>query len=105
MRVQRLKREAATYIMLRRKGYSINKLASIFGRSTSVIHRILKVVGLTGYTISGYGYVRYKLWNPNDMRKSGGIVASVSDLFRSKRMVKIFQGWAAFMDGEVDKPP
>jgi hypothetical protein len=105
IRVPRLKREACTYIMLRRKGYSINKLAKIFGRSTSMIHRILKTAGLTGYTIIGGPYDRRKSLHRLDMRKSGGIIASVEDLFRSKRTIKTFQGWLAFMEASEDKPP
>jgi hypothetical protein len=105
MRVPRLKREAATYIMLRRKGYSINKLSKIFGRSTSMIHRILKTAGLTGYTIIGGPYDRRKSLHKMDMRKSGGIIASVTDLFKSKSIREAFKGWIMFMEAETDKPP
>lgn len=105
IRTPRLKREACTYIMLRRKGYSINKLSQIFGRSTSMIHRILKTAGMTGYTIIGGPYDRIKSWHKMDMRKSGGIIASVQDLFRSKTTRETFQRWLAFMEGTEDEPP
>ena len=100
----RLKREAATYIILRKKGYSINLLSKIFGRSTSMIHRILKKVGLTGATISGFGLVRYKLWNPMDMRKSR-VYRNFNLQFLSHKMMQLFQKWLSFMDGEGEKPP
>ena len=91
--------------MLRRKGYSINKLSEIFGRSTSVVHRILKAAGMTGYTYIGDAYTRRKSWHRLDMRKSGGIIATVQDLFRSKTRTKLFQKWLEFMDGTEAEPP
>lgn len=105
MRVSRLPREAAGYVMLRRRGYSINNLAAIFGRSTSMIYRILKNNGLAGTKISGAGFVRYKLLNAYDMRKSGALHKDLKGLFSGLYMVNLFQAWADFMAGEGERPP
>lgn len=70
-----------------------------------MIHRILRTNGLAGYTISGFGYIRYKVFNKYDMRKSGGIIASISDLSKSKRWCFIMAAWAEFMEGIGEKPP
>jgi len=94
--------------MLRRKGYSINKLSIIFGRSTSVVQRILKKNNLSGKQLFGSAFEMRHILNRFDMRKSEApvkILSSINGLFNSKRMVEIFQKWLEFMSGEGEKPP
>lgn len=89
VRVQRLKREAAAYIMLRRKGVSINQIAQVVGRSTSLVHRILKKVNLNRY----------------DMRKLPSRIKLLAAQRIRLSMGKLRAGWIAFILGEVEKPP
>jgi len=101
MRIKKLKREACAYIKLRRLGYSINMLAKFLGRSTSFVHRILKNVGMTGYSINGAGFCTWKVLHPGDMRKSPGARCEYSP----KIMELIRERWMDFITGETDKPP
>jgi hypothetical protein len=89
MRIKIQKREAATYIILRRKGISINQLSLSFGRSTSFIFRVLKAA-----------HVRFM-----DLRKLPTYVKSLGSLRSKKIMEKLVAAWEAFMLGETDKPP
>ena len=87
VRVKRLPREAAAYIMLRRKGQSINNIASLVGRSFSFVHRILKNI------------------RSRDLRK----LPRVSRLFHAAKMrffmLKYGAAWLNFILGEGEKPP
>ena len=89
MRIKRQKREAATYIMLRRKGVSINQISLSFGRSTSFIFRILKAA-----------HLRFM-----DLRKLPTAIKALSASRLKKTMEKLVRAWEAFILGEVDKPP
>jgi hypothetical protein len=107
MRIKFFKREKATYIKLRRDHhYSITHLAQLFGRSTSVIHRILKTQKLTGQSLCGAGFYIQHTNNPLDNR-TGKLRKTNSYVTRSirKGMYKITQAWLAFALGETDKPP
>ena len=94
MRIKRQKREAAAYIMLRRKGVSINQISLSFGRSTSFIFRILKAVSLGSAT-----------WRFMDLRKLPTYVKQLGSQRSKKIMDKLLRGWEQFILGEVDKPP
>ena len=94
MRIKRQKREAATYIMLRRKGISINQISLSFGRSTSFIFRILKAVSL------GSATCRFM-----DLRKLPTYIKQLGSQRSKKIMDKLLRGWEQFILGEVDKPP
>lgn len=104
-RRERTRNEARAIIMLRRKRYSINFLAKLFGRSTSMIHRILKFNALTGYTIQGGPFTAQRIWNKNDMRKSGAMSLTMEAIFKSNRWTKLFQAWVQFAKDEEAKPP
>lgn len=102
MRVPLFHREAAMYVVLRRDvGYSINMCASFGGRSRSMIHRILKANGLTGYRINGSGFATWKVLHPGDMRKSRPKRISISAFL----MEQIRQMWLSWVCGEGEKPP
>jgi len=94
MRISLAQREAAGYIKLRRLGYSISVLAKVFGRSTSVIHRILK---------------RAKQYDPSrfpvDMRKLPTAARRISSVYQYHRLLKTILAWESWMLGEGDKPP
>ena len=87
MRVNRLPREAASYIMLKRRGQSINSIASLVGRSYSFVHRILSK------------------FHFSDLRK----LPRVLRLRRASRnhylMLKFGEAWRNFILGEGEKPP
>jgi len=89
-RLQFTPREKASYIMLRRLGYSINVLAKAFGRSTSVIHRILR----KAYTGRRWDLRKF----PNRMRR----------LYAARQwrtLMTLLHEWESFMLGEGEKPP
>jgi len=87
VRIRFFRREKAAYIKLRRLGYAINALAKMFGRSTSVIHRLLKVAHYL------------------DLRKLPARVR----LFAAKRqrlgMIKYLKFWENFAFGIGERPP
>jgi len=89
LRVRRLKREAAAYIILRRKGVSINQISSFFGRSRSFVFRILKAA-----------HVPWK-----DLRKLPASIRLLSASRVGYLMKKLLAAWEAFILGEVEKPP
>jgi len=82
-------REKASYIMLRRQGYSINILSRAFGRSTSIIHKILK-----------RAHVR-----TNDLRKLPPRIRRLASARQWNTIMKLQSQWEAFMLGEGEKPP
>ena len=88
MRIKRFRREAAAYIMLRRLGYSISVLSAVFGRSTSMIARIL-----------------HKNLALSDLRK---LPARVRALAHRSQMVDLrirARSWEDFIFGQGEKPP
>jgi len=88
-RIKFLPREKASYIMLRRLGYSLQELSETFGRSTSVLHRILKRAG-------------FRL---TDLRKLPARVRKLAHARRTRTMMFLARAWEAFMLGEGEKPP
>ena len=92
-RIPFLQREKSAYITLRRKGLSINQLSKAFGRSTSVIHRI----------ISKQFY--YENLRKYDLRKLPTRIKRSSASFRWKLMMKLRSAWEAWISGEGDRPP
>jgi len=87
IRVKRLPREAAAYVILKRKGQSINNMTKLVGRSTSFIHRILKKVCF------------------QDLRK----IPRIPRLRRASRnrflLLKSMDSWISWILGEGEKPP
>jgi len=89
MRIKRQKREAAAYIMLKRKGVSINQISKAFGRSTSFIFRLLKNSKI----------------HFGDLRKLPSYVKALGAARISRTMEKLIASWEQFILGEVEKPP
>lgn len=87
------KREKAAVIMLRRKGYTYNQLASAFERSSSYIYRIIRKA-------MNNGSVKYR-----DYRVIPYITKMLSCNNRLGMLFVRFNEWMAFINGETDKPP
>jgi len=87
VQIKRLPREAAAYIMLKRKGQSINNIASVIGRSRSFVYRILKK------------------FHFQDLRKLPRRVR----MFHASKMrfllFKLMDSWQTWILGEGEKPP
>jgi len=80
-------REKAAYIILRRKQVSINEMSKIFGRSSSVLHRILANT------------------RSLDLRKLPARTRVLGSLRTHKTMMKLQLAWEAFILGIGEKPP
>jgi len=88
-----LKRENTAIIKLRRLGYSINQLANAFGRSTSFIHKAIRI-GITRGII-----------HMVQMRKLPSAARLRCSSLRRKMLDSYIQGWLLFASGVGDKPP
>ena len=86
-------REAAAYVILRRQGVSVNQIATAFGRSRSIVHRILK-------RNVGYGVLKRF-----DLRKLPSYTRRLSAARTWNTMLWLLGGWEAWIFGEGDKPP
>jgi hypothetical protein len=95
MHVPVLQREKAAILYLRRRfGYSINIIARFFGRSTSLVQRILKFN-------EALGALR---WMSNK-RKIPPRVRRLAKARMEKQMNNYIGLWTAFLLGLVEKPP
>jgi len=91
LRIQRLKREAATIQILRRKKQSISNIASFLGRSTSFVSRILHNITTLSF--------------PLDKRKLPRAIVLKNCFAQRFLLEKLRSSWESFLFGEVDKPP
>lgn len=88
-RIKFLPREKASYIMLRRLGYSTSVLSKVFGRSSSVLHRLLQK-----------SFEKFR-----DLRK---FPPHMRTLYRARQWVILMSfltQWEAFMLGVGEEPP
>jgi hypothetical protein len=87
-------RERAAIIMLRKKGYTYNQLATAFERSTSYIYQVCR-------TAMNRGTLPYRNY------KTG--LTHMAKIITSGRRIGMlllrFSGWLSFIKGEVEKPP
>jgi len=92
MRVKRLRREAAAYVIMRRKGQSINNISAVFGRSTSFVSRIIK---------ANEGLILTRF----DLRKLPRIckLRAASRMFQT--LLKLQIRWENWILGNGEKPP
>jgi len=88
VRINRLPREAAAIIILRRKQQSINQIANFLGRSYSFVYRILKKNLLI-----------------SDLRKLPNRIKLLAAARQHQIMLKLWQKWQNFILGEGEKPP
>lgn len=93
-RVPILQREKAAYAILRRVGLSINQISKAFGRSTSLVHRTLKVRRKRGHFIPKV-----------DMRKLPYYARMILSARRWHKMLTLLSQWISWVCGEGDKPP
>ena len=90
-----LQREKTAILFLRKnKGYSTNILAKVFGRSQSLIHRVLKFNVLIG----NLAKVDMRSGIPDRVKKIG----SASQLRRLQSFMVL---WEPFLLGETSEPP
>jgi hypothetical protein len=87
-RIKRAFREAAAYVKLRRLGYSISVLSHAFGRSTSMIWRILKRNG-----------------DHDDLRKIPTHTRNLAKVRQWENIQRFVSYWELWILGEGEKPP
>jgi hypothetical protein len=93
-RIPLVPREAAAIIKLRRNfRYTINTLAKVFGRSTSIIHRLLKFN-------TDLGALRKV-----DLRKLPTRVKKISKARQEGTLYRFLDRWVAWITSEEEKPP
>lgn len=86
-------REKAAFVIMRRKGLSINQIAEFWGRSTSVIYRVLK--SAMNRTVCGWADLR------KSPRKARLRIAS----FMGAKLESLRSQWEQFVLGESGEPP
>jgi len=92
MRIKRLPNEAAAYVILRRKGHSINSIAQMFGRSCSFVFRIIKFN--RGLSIT-----------KRDLRKLPRILKLRLASRMRFMLISLYSEWEKFILGIEEKPP
>ena len=97
-RVPFLTREKAAYAILRKKGLSINTIAGAFGRSTSVISRILRRVLQRERQV--FARFRYVDLRKLPRRRREHVAARGRSI-----LVKLLSQWESWICGEEDEPP
>ena len=91
-------REKASILIMRARGCRIQHIATCTGRSTSVIHRILKKNEAFGHNLD--------VWCRRlDMRKIPFRARMRSSINMFLKMLKLMSAWHSFILGEGDKPP
>ena len=96
MRIPVSPREKTAYIRLRRFEYTINAIADAFGRSTSLVHRVLKK------SKEAYGTAFLKF---NDLRKIPRRVRELHARFSPRALRRYIQRWETWILSEEGKPP
>lgn len=92
MRLALRPREPAAYVQLRKHGYPIHHIAKVFGRSTSIVHRILS---------ANYSRFLRKV----DLRKYPWANKLKFSAFRWRNLQKYMVAWQLWALGEEGKPP
>ena len=97
-RIPFLQREKAAYLILRRVGLSINQISEAFGRSCSVVHRVLKKARYAGHNLD--------VWCRRlDIRKLPYKARMRAASFRWFQMLKLLSAWESWICGEGEEPP
>jgi hypothetical protein len=93
-RIPLVPREAAAIIKLRRNfRYTINVLAKVFGRSTSIIHRLLKFN-------TDLGALRKV-----DLRRIPTRVKKIGSARQEATLYRFLDAWVKWISSEEEKPP
>lgn len=94
MRIKISNREAATYIKLRRDfGYTINQIASAFGRSTNVVWRRLQ------------RNIDLGVFRRIDLRKIPNAIRKKVKYFNIMKLQQYILGWEKWISTGKGKPP
>jgi hypothetical protein len=94
MRIKRHKNECASILFLRKNlGYTVTAISQILGRSTSLVHRVLKFNKLIGNLSHA------------DLRKIPCRLRLRTAQKHRLSMERIIGLWLPFVLGESDKPP
>jgi IS30 family transposase len=93
-RHQRLPREAATTVLLRKHGYPMNMIATFLGRSLSFVYRILR----RNIDIGNLRYMNFK-------RNMPAATLTRESIRRWEKLLKLWQAWQDFLEGKGEKPP
>lgn len=86
-------RESASYVLLRRKDYSINAIAKAFGRSSSVIHKRIERA------------VEFGILKLGDKRKIPNAIRRARAVFEWRRMLKYLPRWQEWILSDEGEPP
>ena len=97
-RIAFMPREKTAYLVLRRVGLSINQISKAFGRSTSVVHRILT-------KNERFGYNKDVWLRRMDLRKYPWQLKMRLCTMKWQTMLKLIAQWEQFICGEEAKPP
>lgn len=91
-------KEKAAYLILRRKGLSYNTIAECFGRSTSVVYRVIQRA--TSFK------PKYDVWRRKaDIRKLPYLVRMRFAAKAHHLMLKLREAWAEWVSSEEGDPP
>ena len=93
IRVPISNREAASYIKLRRLGYSISIIAKFFGRSTSAIYRRIRKA------------IEYGILDRRDLRKIPNRTRKFTKARMERTMLQMIEKWNSWILGEGEEPP
>ena len=93
LKIPTLTRERAAIIKLTNKGYSINQLSEVFGRSTSFIHKVVRTS------------ITRKIAHFIDKRKLPASTRLRCSSIRRKMLQRWITLWMPFILGETDRPP
>lgn len=92
MRIQRLRREGAVIVQLRRHGYTINCIAAFLGRSTSFVFRVLNFQRGLGVVVG-------------DLRKIPCRVRQLAKVRLERDIQRFGEMWNLWLTCKEGKPP
>lgn len=101
-RIPFAEREKDAYLILRKKGLSINQMAKAFGRSTSVIHRVFMKAEQRGIRFLDVWKRRLDL---RKLKRGNAQTHARMRNFRWHKMLTLLSQWEAWICGEGDRPP
>ena len=93
MRIAISNREAAAYVMLRKKGHRLHHIAKAFGRSVSLVWRRISF------------YSKLSPFSKFDMRKMPNKTRLINSYARWKSLLRWLPLWEKWICGEGEEPP
>lgn len=92
MRIQRLQREGAVIVQLRRHGYTMNSIGAFLGRSTSFVFRVLNFQRCLGVTVG-------------DLRKIPCRTRQLAKARMERNIQRFGEMWNLWLTSKDGKPP